>query len=688
MADKVGFQFTADGAEDAAEAVAELAFELDRVNKELREAKKEKDKAGYVRLKKESEELRQRQRDLRTEFRRSRVDFSQLTDKIRIAGVEVGQFKGALANVQGVLKVSNPLMRINNKLVRGLGAALAATGIGLFLVALGSLVTYLTQTRAGIDFVNKALATFRSGLDTILDVFARFRTEGFSAFKNLGSQLKENARDTWNMVDAQQALRDEQREMGVEIDKMRARAKELNLIAEDTTKSNAERQKAASEALAIEEEMLNRRLNFQERVVANLKEQIRLSGELVTNAQLDELAAAESELYRIREESFERMTTVNNKLNVINTGLVKSTEELAKGPMESLRGKIKEIEELVNGGTLQESELRKEIERLLGLKEELAAMEEQVAKITAAVARGETPTQFSQLGGLDGGVLDIAGDEADAQADLRREQGDLEAISNLRAANRKFEEEQQRKHLQAMKEMEEEFANERIALYAGAAGDLSNIMADFFSGQFEDFKDFEDALLGTLLKTVESAIQLLLAQAFAKQFGDKPAPLAIAAFAAIQGLVRGFFNAAKANIKKNERGGLTEGALLNGPSHAQGGIPIAHDEFEGGEAIINKKSTQLFKPLLSAINSYQGYGRKFQFGGIAGASNIPNFVSGGGSRLQQLGPGASSAYVAEESINAMAQAIAAQVRAGIGYGLNDANRQNERLNLFSQFNKV
>ncbi len=41
------------------------------------------------------------------------------------------------------------------------------------------------------------------------------------------------------------------------------------------------------------------------------------------------------------------------------------------------------------------------------------------------------------------------------------------------------------------------------------------------------------------------------------------------------------------------------GMLLRGKSHAQGGIPI---EAEGGEAIINKRSTAMFAPLLSAIN--------------------------------------------------------------------------------------
>ena len=47
----------------------------------------------------------------------------------------------------------------------------------------------------------------------------------------------------------------------------------------------------------------------------------------------------------------------------------------------------------------------------------------------------------------------------------------------------------------------------------------------------------------------------------------------------------------------------SRGLLLKGNSHAKGGIPI---EAEGGEAIINKRSTSMFTPLLSAINQAGG----------------------------------------------------------------------------------
>jgi hypothetical protein len=47
----------------------------------------------------------------------------------------------------------------------------------------------------------------------------------------------------------------------------------------------------------------------------------------------------------------------------------------------------------------------------------------------------------------------------------------------------------------------------------------------------------------------------------------------------------------------------SRGTLLRGASHANGGIPI---EAEGGEAIINKRSTSMFLPVLSAINEAGG----------------------------------------------------------------------------------
>ena len=47
---------------------------------------------------------------------------------------------------------------------------------------------------------------------------------------------------------------------------------------------------------------------------------------------------------------------------------------------------------------------------------------------------------------------------------------------------------------------------------------------------------------------------------------------------------------------------FADGGMLQGPSHGMGGIKTAMGELEGGEFVINKRSTANFLPLIQAIN--------------------------------------------------------------------------------------
>src|SRR5690606_2016498 len=114
--------------------------------------------------------------------------------------------------------------------------------------------------------------------------------------------------------------------------------------------------------------------------------------------------------------------------------------------------------------------------------------------------------------------------------------------------------------------------------------------------------------VGTILgKEAKIAKGIALAQALINTYQGITAGVALGYPAAIPAVAlaaaTGF--AAVANIvstkPKAERGMRVPrwGTLLKGRSHKQGGIPI---EAEGGEAIINKRSTSMFPGLLSAIN--------------------------------------------------------------------------------------
>ena len=70
---------------------------------------------------------------------------------------------------------------------------------------------------------------------------------------------------------------------------------------------------------------------------------------------------------------------------------------------------------------------------------------------------------------------------------------------------------------------------------------------------------------------------------------------------------------------------FANGGLVHGKSHAQGGEKFAVGgrvvELEGGEAVINKRSTAMFGRQLSAMNAAGG-GVKFADGGLL---NQPSF---------------------------------------------------------------
>lgn len=70
---------------------------------------------------------------------------------------------------------------------------------------------------------------------------------------------------------------------------------------------------------------------------------------------------------------------------------------------------------------------------------------------------------------------------------------------------------------------------------------------------------------------------------------------------------------------------FASGGILQGPSHSAGGIKTPYGELEGGEAVINKRSTAMFAPILSAINQAGG-GRALQ---PAVSVSVPKFATGG-----------------------------------------------------------
>ena len=83
---------------------------------------------------------------------------------------------------------------------------------------------------------------------------------------------------------------------------------------------------------------------------------------------------------------------------------------------------------------------------------------------------------------------------------------------------------------------------------------------------------------------------------------------------------------------------FANGGMVEGPSHANGGVKFAVggrvSELEGGEAVINKRSTAMFRGELSAMNELGG-GVKFATGGVTpGTANRLKAAGNGNQKLE------------------------------------------------------
>lgn len=130
-------------------------------------------------------------------------------------------------------------------------------------------------------------------------------------------------------------------------------------------------------------------------------------------------------------------------------------------------------------------------------------------------------------------------------------------------------------------------------------------------------KRANDQLAFTLAQIIANQ-SLAIVRALA-ELGPIAGPIAAAAV--------GISTAAQVAAAINQRNLIVKyekGGILNGMSHAQGGILAGGVELEGGEAVINRRSTAQFAPLLSAIN-VAGGGRAFTTPNLTGNLNLnPN----------------------------------------------------------------
>jgi hypothetical protein len=214
--------------------------------------------------------------------------------------------------------------------------------------------------------------------------------------------------------------------------------------------------------------------------------------------------------------------------------------------------------------------------------------------------------------------------ERNREEDAKKAEEDAKKAASKKQKEEKERDEKEKEDRESLREQQLMFAQETADLLAEISTArverqksvaLSNLNAQLEQGLINQ-EEFEKQRLKIEEKAFQRQKRIDIAQAIANgavaitktiaQLGGLGAitPLGAASLALI-----GAQTSAQVGIISSQK--FEDGGILSGASHDNGGIPFTVNgvggfEAEGGEAIINKKSTAMFAPLLSAINQAGG----------------------------------------------------------------------------------
>lgn len=224
--------------------------------------------------------------------------------------------------------------------MKSLKVAIAATGIGLLLVAITSLTSYFTKTQRGADKLSQAFKGIGAVVDVLVDRISTFGeglfkiirgdfSEGLSllkaSFSGVGEEIRNEAKAAIELEKAQQALEDRQIELIKVNAKRKASIEELRLVAEDENKTNEERANALREAARLQNQIADDEIAIAKERARIIRERVAL-GES-TRQDIEDQATAEARVIELEAERSRRLRTLQTRLNAFTKGVEENTEE-------------------------------------------------------------------------------------------------------------------------------------------------------------------------------------------------------------------------------------------------------------------------------------------------------------------------------------------------------------------------
>lgn len=285
------------------------------------------------------------------------------------------------------------------KVLKLLKVALLGTGIGVLIVALGSLVSWFTKTQKGVEAANKIMGALGATVNVLIDRVGKlgnalvnlftgnFKQAGNDAkaiFAGIGDEIVNETKQAWKLAEVLNEIDKKEVMLSMSRAANRAEIEKLKKAADDQTLSTQERIKAAEKAAAMEKEDLKIQTDLAKARIANMLGYTKVTKEAlktieamqkgaitadeaigkigISESTIDDLRKLSEEVNRLselEESSYTRQTEQQNTLNSIRQEGADKAKEAKQTELEAVRAAEDAMLALVKD---KREQARKEIE--------------------------------------------------------------------------------------------------------------------------------------------------------------------------------------------------------------------------------------------------------------------------------------------------------------------------------------
>ena len=319
-------------------------------------------------------------------------DIKKVGDGSKAAATQTTLLSGAMNGVRTAMIA----MKATSKILFGsIKAGLISTGIGAFVVIIGSLASYLVNTKAGAEKLEQVLAGVGAAISVLTDrismiggAIAKVFSGDFKgaandvkgALSGIADEIVAEATAAARLKGELQGITDATRDFNLQKAKTNQEIEKALLITVDETKTNEEKLEALQRALALEEKTTEQQLQLQRRRVAAIEEEVSLGESL--EEDFEKLNNEKIRLIDLETASIKMKKKVSTQVNAFEKRILAEEEARQKVRTDAaaLVTKVKKEEAAkqlaIDNKALEDKEalLLSEGERLLLIQQENAVL--------------------------------------------------------------------------------------------------------------------------------------------------------------------------------------------------------------------------------------------------------------------------------------------------------------------------